>query len=519
MKQLIKIIKSPKTGNPVVNAKDLFNFFAFKTKMHYQTWIKLKLFKINAIEDKDYVCIYYDSNGNRVAYHNYFDINKTIFILTLDCAKEVAISRQTPKGIEAYRYFRMIEKEWGVNTVSVDNTIPVLNNESIPIVTDNPPVIPIVTNNPTINPIVTNETKPINSPPDDAITLEAEHVKEFEYDGTIITFLTGNDITVNATEMAKKFGKSPFHWLRNQQTSNFITAYSKLRNRNLHDLVIVKNASPENGGGTWMHEDIALEFARWLNPMFAIWCNDRIKELMLNGYTSIHPVTSTIVQNIDEYMTISKIAKSLNEVNGLKKANRITSNMINDILVNEKYFRPNHKPYQKWINQGFFVYVSINPNYSNKSLKVTTSKGFPVIQELLSDRRLIPNTSLPVLSVNNVQTNNVQVNNLNVQPDTNVQVAKFDNVQLAELDQRFNSFDILFINYDNKINLYDNKISEYHNKLNLMDNKQNLIAECTKLMMNYIQYSKSGKNIPGESQMFVEKLKELNHELNKAIDF
>ncbi len=36
-----------------------------------------------------------------------------------------------------------------------------------------------------------------------------------------------------------------------------------------------------------MHEDVALEFARWLSPKFAIWCNDRIKELMTQGTTSL----------------------------------------------------------------------------------------------------------------------------------------------------------------------------------------------------------------------------------------
>lgn len=33
-----------------------------------------------------------------------------------------------------------------------------------------------------------------------------------------------------------------------------------------------------------MHEDVAIEYARWLSPKFAIWCNDRIKELTQNGY-------------------------------------------------------------------------------------------------------------------------------------------------------------------------------------------------------------------------------------------
>lgn len=32
-----------------------------------------------------------------------------------------------------------------------------------------------------------------------------------------------------------------------------------------------------------MHEDVALEFARWLSPEFAIWCNDRIKDLFRQG--------------------------------------------------------------------------------------------------------------------------------------------------------------------------------------------------------------------------------------------
>lgn len=36
-----------------------------------------------------------------------------------------------------------------------------------------------------------------------------------------------------------------------------------------------------------MHEDVALEFARWLSPAFAIWCNDRIKELLTTGVSTV----------------------------------------------------------------------------------------------------------------------------------------------------------------------------------------------------------------------------------------
>lgn len=45
----------------------------------------------------------------------------------------------------------------------------------------------------------------------------------------------------------------------------------------------------ERGGlnpGTWMHEDIALDFAQWLSVDFRLWCNDRIKELLKHGITA-----------------------------------------------------------------------------------------------------------------------------------------------------------------------------------------------------------------------------------------
>lgn len=96
----------------------------------------------------------------------------------------------------------------------------------------------------------------------------------FQYNGSPITFQKGDNVMVNATEMAKPFGKNAGHWMRNQSTQEFINELAALRNCKGSDLVQI-----ENGIGCWMHEDVAMEFARWLSPAFAIWCNDRIKEL------------------------------------------------------------------------------------------------------------------------------------------------------------------------------------------------------------------------------------------------
>ena len=94
---------------------------------------------------------------------------------------------------------------------------------------------------------------------------------------------------INATEMAKPFAKNVSHWLRNKSTEEFITTLSALRNRKGSDLVRV-----ENGVGCWMHKDVAIEFARWLSPAFAIWCNDRIEELFKTGVATINDDDATI---------------------------------------------------------------------------------------------------------------------------------------------------------------------------------------------------------------------------------
>ena len=104
---------------------------------------------------------------------------------------------------------------------------------------------------------------------------------------------------VNATEMAKKFGEIPRHWFENVETLRFINALAKSRGikplgeipttLNTKEIAkvypsfvnVVKGGNVANiTQGTWMHEDVAIDFARWLSPEFAIWCHDRIKELV-----------------------------------------------------------------------------------------------------------------------------------------------------------------------------------------------------------------------------------------------
>lgn len=120
-------------------------------------------------------------------------------------------------------------------------------------------------------------------------------MKKFEYNKQSITFefKDGNRM-VNATEMAKPFGKSVSGFLRTQQTQDYISTLEK-RYADLHigqnspkrEVLRVVKGGDSNLQGTWMDEKLALKFASWLSVDFELWVYDRIEELLLNGTVSI----------------------------------------------------------------------------------------------------------------------------------------------------------------------------------------------------------------------------------------
>ncbi len=108
----------------------------------------------------------------------------------------------------------------------------------------------------------------------------------FNYNDNPISFELGNgQMMINATQMAKYFGKRPIDYLRLPSTSELIEAIVRKSHNCDNQLVRTIKGSPEYGGGTWMHEDLAIDFAQWLSVDFRLWVNDRIKELLRFGMT------------------------------------------------------------------------------------------------------------------------------------------------------------------------------------------------------------------------------------------
>lgn len=51
--------------------------------------------------------------------------------------------------------------------------------------------------------------------------------------------------------------------------------------------------------GTWVHPDIAIQFAQWCSPGFALWVSRQIRHLMTYGEVNIHYREWTETQQIE----------------------------------------------------------------------------------------------------------------------------------------------------------------------------------------------------------------------------
>lgn len=156
-------------------------------------------------------------------------------------------------------------------------------------------------------------------------------VSVFNYNGGNVTFKTEDGVVyVNATEMSKQFGKRPSKWLELPSAKEFLSALQTIRKSDS----LIKTIEGKNGG-TWMHEDVAIEFARWLSPAFSIWCNDKIKELLTTGKaeirTCVQPQTKGQELVLSTFSGIDFITNALrmNNVSKVALFNKASKDLAN----------------------------------------------------------------------------------------------------------------------------------------------------------------------------------------------
>lgn len=152
-------------------------------------------------------------------------------------------------------------------------------------------------------------------------------VMQYQSEHTIAFDFNNGALMVNATEMAKPFGKKATHFLRLDSTEQYIDALKK--RVAISQLVKVVHG---DRGGTWFHQKIALRFAQWLSPEFAIWVDEKIEELLTKGRTEIAPASPlSLARQMLEAMEIQE--QRITTVESTVK--RIEAKVTN---INDDYF-------------------------------------------------------------------------------------------------------------------------------------------------------------------------------------
>lgn len=109
---------------------------------------------------------------------------------------------------------------------------------------------------------------------------EIVEVNDKEIMVDVSMLIKSDTLFFNATKMAKQFNKRPDDFWKQPQNVEYLEALITLGEGNKKsDFIKTKKGKY---GGTWFHNDLALQFARWLNSIFAVkldkWIIQRLKD-------------------------------------------------------------------------------------------------------------------------------------------------------------------------------------------------------------------------------------------------
>ena len=104
---------------------------------------------------------------------------------------------------------------------------------------------------------------------------------------TPITFIIdkNNNMMINATEMAKPYGKKVNEFMSNSTTTEFINEALKSGNSRFLNVFSQNDLFYSvQKTGTWMHRVLALKFAAWLSPEFELWVFSTIEKILFGNH-------------------------------------------------------------------------------------------------------------------------------------------------------------------------------------------------------------------------------------------
>lgn len=167
-----------------------------------------------------------------------------------------------------------------------------------------------------------------------------------EYLGNRIEFkMVDGHVYANANQMANGFGGSQKlkDWKRSENTKRYIEAL-EAKGKFSTPLIDTKIGGI-NGGETWIHEKLVLNFARYLNVEFELWCDEQIATLLREGKVELQPTNDKIsllmrivTANGETELALAMNRYENNYVKPLELDNKIKSQQIAELQPKGTYY-------------------------------------------------------------------------------------------------------------------------------------------------------------------------------------
>jgi hypothetical protein len=205
----------------------------------------------------------------------------------------------------------------------------------------------------------------------------------------IVVEQRNTDGFINGTAMCVACGKDISDWLRTDETWELVSALaesldiksiSALKPKSIKtrvsaaypSLAISKRGSPDRGGGTWLHPDLAIQLAQWCSPTFGIQVSRWVREWMITGTNPIHTQ-----EDIDRLI----LRPALKDESRLRATGQVKAYLENkDLYEDKEYTRKIFVQFHDQIN----IAITGEPAWKMKK-RLSAILGKDVKNELIRD--------------------------------------------------------------------------------------------------------------------------------------
>jgi hypothetical protein len=125
------------------------------------------------------------------------------------------------------------------------------------------------------------------------------------WNGTPISRRT-TDGYVNATAMCKANGKQWSKYRESDRCQTYLDALAETSEIRMFDLIESRQGQ---GGGTWVHPQVAVDLARWISAPFAVWMDGWFLESIQHPQPT--PVETIAVPRLRETEVITLVERSI----------------------------------------------------------------------------------------------------------------------------------------------------------------------------------------------------------------